>query len=181
MKLGRHALFLGAATVIALLGGASPAAMASSTPQSPAPAPVTVSAPVAVSPVVGGPTAAAKETATSTLTAAGTYYYGCTDDIGYTGAQEFWRCTGTSATSTWVGSTCAEGEYNAGSQYNVYDVYNLCNTRVWLHKYTYPKDVTAPDDWSVCVPPANGNTYPVLSPDYVHPENIMVSANTAAC
>ncbi len=38
----------------------------------------------------------------------------CGDGNGYNGANRFWRCTGSSATSQWVASTsCDQGEYNA--------------------------------------------------------------------
>jgi hypothetical protein len=98
----------------------------------------------------------------------------CGDDALPTGF-EFWRCTGSSATATFVGSSCNLGEYNAGSHYNVWAFVNNCNGRVWLHQYTYPTDTTS--GWSICTGPAHAGFFPG-NPE---PENIMVSANTASC
>jgi hypothetical protein len=100
----------------------------------------------------------------------------CGDDAVPTG-EDFWRCTGSSETAEFVGSSCAEGEYNAGSYYNVWAWVNNCPARVWLHQYTYPKDGTS--GWSVCIAPDSlGYWSPPANPE---PENIMVSANTASC
>jgi hypothetical protein len=104
----------------------------------------------------------------------------CGDGDGFTGAPEFWRCTGNSATSLWVGSSCKQNEYNAGSKYNVYAVWNYCSTRVWLHADKYPADETG--GWTFCVPPFG---FPDASEDIpstdVHPANIEVTANVNNC
>jgi hypothetical protein len=107
--------------------------------------------------------------------------YDCSDGDGFTGAPEFWRCTGTNPTSPWVGSSCTPNEYNAGSSYNVYAVDNYCSTRVWLHQYTYPTDENS-NGWAFCVPPYG---FPdaqetISSPDQ-NPKNIMVSNNVSDC
>jgi len=100
----------------------------------------------------------------------------CNDGIGMTTATLFWRCTGTARTSPWVGSSCSPGEYNAGSAYNVYIASNYCNTRVWLHEYTYPEDANS--GWGLCISP--GGEGPPAS-TYQHPENIQVTTNSAQC
>ena len=74
----------------------------------------------------------------------------CYDANGYNGAVGFWRCTGTSVSSPMVWSTCNQGNYNAGTYYNVYWWLNQCNTRVWLHEYTYPYDVN--NGWACVLP-----------------------------
>jgi hypothetical protein len=100
----------------------------------------------------------------------------CGDDAVPTG-NDFYRCTGSSETAAFVGSSCAEGEYNAGSYYNVWAWVNNCSTRVWLHEYTYPTDTTS--GWAICIPGGYlGYWSPPANPE---PENIMVSANTAYC
>lgn len=99
----------------------------------------------------------------------------CTDGYGYNGATEFWRCTGSAANARWVGNTCAQGEYNAGTYYNVYGIINNCGTRVWLHEYTYPQDVN--NGWAYCSTPYSATA--LSGP--IFPENIMVSANSATC
>jgi hypothetical protein len=102
----------------------------------------------------------------------------CGDDPQPSG-DEFYRCTGSSETATFVGSSCAEGEYNAGkgSYYNFWAFVNNCSTRVWLHEYPYPTDTTS--GWSICTPGGyEGYANPPANPE---PENIMVSANTAYC
>src|ERR1700753_201441 len=43
----------------------------------------------------------------------------CANGVGYSGGHSFWRCTGTSNNSRWVGSSCNPGQYNAGTEYNV--------------------------------------------------------------
>ncbi len=108
--------------------------------------------------------------------AAATATIPCGDDAVPTG-YEFWRCTGSSETAKFVGSSCTEGEYNAGSYFNVWAWVNNCYTRVWLHEYKYPKDVTS--GWAICIPGGYlGYWSPSANPE---PENIMVSANAAYC
>lgn len=125
--------------------------------------------------------AAAASTSTQTATVEQAYKQQaaasgpCTDGNGYTGATLFWRCTGGSATSRFVGSSCNQGEYNAGTNYNVWGAINLCGTRVWLHQFKYPKDQTS--GWSICIAPLTATVFSVGET----PQNIMVSANTASC
>jgi hypothetical protein len=85
----------------------------------------------------------------------------------------FWRCTGTS----WVAIGCSPSENNAGSAFNVLSEGNDCIYRVWLHQYTYPKDETS--GWTACIAP--GTYYATIPTKYQHPENIMISNNTAFC
>lgn len=130
----------------------------------------------------------AANTATSTVVATSFASYAasasasgpCTDGDGFSdGVTDFWRCTGSAANSRWVGSTCNEGEYNAGSYYNVYGAINECGDRVWLHEYTYPDDTNPSNPgWAVCVSPDGGG---LVAPDGIFPENIVVSANPANC
>jgi hypothetical protein len=104
----------------------------------------------------------------------------CYDANGYNGAVGFWRCTGTSPSSPLVWSTCNQGEYNAGSSYNVYWWLSQCNTRVWLHEYKYPTDVTS--GWAVCATPGgSAGSSGVMPSGDEHPQNIQVTANTSAC
>jgi hypothetical protein len=100
----------------------------------------------------------------------------CTDGVGINSSAQFWRCTGTSPSSPWVASSCNPGEYNAITYYNLYGAINACGTRVWIHEYTYPTDTTS--GWSWCYGPGVSED---LGPTYAHPENIMVSDNSAAC
>jgi hypothetical protein len=100
----------------------------------------------------------------------------CTDGNGFSkNITAMWRCTGSSPASRWVGSSCSQGEYNAGTFYNVYGAINECSTRVWLHEFYYPQDVN--NGWAACLQP--GYAQPFSSP--LFPENIMVSANPAPC
>jgi hypothetical protein len=85
----------------------------------------------------------------------------------------FWRCNGTS----WVPIGCSPSENNAGSVFNILSEGNDCVYRVWLHQYTYPKDETS--GWTACIAP--GTYYNVIPTEYQHPENIMISGNTAFC
>jgi hypothetical protein len=102
----------------------------------------------------------------------------CGDGNGYNGANRFWRCTGSSVTSDWVASTtCAEGEYNAITSYNVWGAINNCTTRVWLHQFMNPKDTTS--GWAICIPPASAVSW--IFPVNEAPQNFMISANSAAC
>lgn len=101
----------------------------------------------------------------------------CSDSNGFTASTSFWRCTGPNPSSRWVASSCAQGQYNAGTSYNVYGAVNFCGTRVWLHEFTYPQDVN--NGWSICFAP-NSNAEAVLSIP-VFPENIMVSNNPTSC
>lgn len=129
---------------------------------------------------VSAPAAAADAAATFKLAEPASAGNDCYDANGYNGAVGFWRCTGTSVSSLMVWSTCNQGNYNAGSYYNVYWWLNQCNTRVWLHQYTYSYDVN--HGWAVCATPSvNGGSSGVVPPADVHPENIQVTANTAAC
>ena len=104
----------------------------------------------------------------------------CGDGKGLGSTTEFYRCTGDLETSVWVGSSCAQNEYNAGSYYNVYAVMNYCSTRVWLHAETYPDDESG--GWTYCVPPYG---FPDANEDIpsadVHPANIQVTANKNNC
>jgi hypothetical protein len=121
---------------------------------------------------------AAATSADKPAAAAGEY---CLDGSGYSLNDEFYRCTGTSQTSAWVGSSCATGNHNAASSYNIYDARNECvgsegYVRVWLHQYT---DYANGNGWAICVnPDAYGQE---IDPDYQHPENIQVTTNTEAC
>ena len=99
----------------------------------------------------------------------------CTDGNGFTNSTSFWRCTGSDPTSRWVASSCAQGQYNAGTFYNVYGAINNCSTRVWLHEFTYPQYVN--NGWSICIAP---HFNPVFAAGEF-PENIMVSGNNASC
>src|ERR1700722_5142020 len=86
-----------------------------------------MTAPASARPV---PTSA-RTAATETRTASSN---DCSDGNGIGQAGQFYRCTGTSPASQLVGSSCNAGNYNAGTQYNVYIAFNTCDTRVWLHQ-----------------------------------------------
>jgi hypothetical protein len=113
-----------------------------------------------------------------TATAAQTTPVPCADEDGLSNNIEFWRCTGTSATSKWVGSTCDVGEYNAATTYNVYLAINDCSTRVWLHGLDYPLFETA-GGFAYCISPHS--TWVPAAGDSNFPENIQVSENTSSC
>lgn len=163
-------------TILAIGAAACMAAAFAAAMTAPASAQTTTSAPVTIT----APFAGAALTSAVTLHTAAASSQDCANGVGYTGLEGFWRCTGTSATSPWVGSSCAPGEYNAGSYYNVYLAVNFCAYRVWLHEYKYPADVN--NGWAVCVSPYLDSGYELsLNAGYQHPENIMVSNNTAAC
>jgi hypothetical protein len=100
----------------------------------------------------------------------------CYDGNGIGQAGQFYRCTGTSPSSQWVGSSCAAGNYNAGTQFNVYIAFNTCDTRVWLHEYPYPEWESS--GWTVC---ATIGVSDDIDPQYQHPENIYVSTNYSQC
>jgi hypothetical protein len=93
-------------------------------------------------------------------------------------APDFFRCTGLDESASWVGSSCNTGNYNAGSggAYNVSKWVNDCNTRVWLHQFTSPKDATS--GWSYCASPNENGTPPAQD---VNPENIQVVSNADPC
>jgi hypothetical protein len=104
----------------------------------------------------------------------------CSDLNGYNAATLFWRCTGSSPTSQLVGSSCNQGEYNAGTNYTVWGAINICSTRVWLHQDYFPADETS--GWSICIPPNFAD--PITQWEFPvgeSPRNIMVSANSANC
>jgi hypothetical protein len=106
----------------------------------------------------------------------------CGDGVGISSSTEFWRCTGSSETSTFVGSPCTQGSYNAGSYYNVWGAINECPTRVWLHENEIPPSGATPAGWSVCIAPAAD--YPYNAPIFtanLKPENIQVVANDSSC
>jgi hypothetical protein len=117
--------------------------------------------------------ASARSVQTSTQSAA---TGDCSDGNGIGSSGLFYRCTGTSPSSEWVGSSCGEGNYNAGSEYNVYIAFNTCDTRVWLHQFPYPKDENS--GWSFCATIGISDQMPS---EYQHPENIFVSANSSQC
>jgi hypothetical protein len=106
----------------------------------------------------------------------------CADQDGLSGSAEFWRCTGSSATSKWVGSSCNVNEYNAGDNgtYNVYLAINDCGTRVWLHGLDYP-EFTKDGGFADCINPHSsfapngGDGVPEF------PKNIQVTSNTSDC
>ena len=105
----------------------------------------------------------------------------CGDDTGLNLAErEFWRCTGTSLTSPWVGSTCTPGEYNAGTNYNVFWAINNCADRVWLHELTYP-DFTEYGGFAYCVNPGPEAVWIPAAGDSDFPENIQVTDNDSPC
>jgi hypothetical protein len=150
-----------------------------------------MTAPASAQTLASAPAAAYASTGQARLPAPGTTTFArpaataasvipCDDGVDYSPTQNFWRCTGTSVTSRWVASSCAEGEYNAATEYNVYGIINNCPSRVWIHEYMYPKDTTS--GWAECVGPIGyADSSGVVNSEYVHPENIMVSANTADC
>jgi hypothetical protein len=100
----------------------------------------------------------------------------CSDGNGIGSAGLFYRCTGTSPASEWVGSSCSEGNYNAGTEYNVYIAFNTCDTRVWLHQYPYPEDENS--GWTFCATIGVSDQVPA---EYQHPKNIFVSSNYSQC
>jgi hypothetical protein len=112
-------------------------------------------------------------------TAAATATIPCYDST-FSGAAEFWRCTGDSETSTMVGSSCSVSEQNAATYYNVYAALNLCTGRVWLHQNKYTSGT--PAGWAVCIAyyglPEGAYQYWGYN---LEPKNIQVSANTAYC
>jgi hypothetical protein len=99
----------------------------------------------------------------------------CNDPMNFP-TISFWRCTGATEGSPWVGSSCNVNNYNAGTSYNVYAWDNACGDRVWLHQYTYPKDVDK--GWSYCISPGSIGVTPT---QYRNPQNIEVVSNTAKC
>lgn len=99
----------------------------------------------------------------------------CTDGNGFSGATQFWRCTGSSASSRFVGSSCNQGQYNAGTNYNVWGAINLCPTRVWLHQLKFPAYQSG--GYAICVGPGFAGQFSVGE----FPQNIMVSSNRANC
>lgn len=164
MSRARQILFaVGIAVCLAAAFAVAGVAQASAQPKAPSPA--VVSAPIT----------------TAMLTKAAAASSDCADGIGLSSAtREFWRCTGTSATSTYVGSSCTPNEYNAKTEYNMYAAINDCLTRVWVHQYMYPKDTTA--GWTICFgPPGNASSIQTLKTADVHPQNIMVSNNPLSC
>ena len=106
----------------------------------------------------------------------------CADNDGLTGSADFWRCTGSGATSRWVGSSCNVNEYNAGDNgtYNVFLAINDCSTRVWLHALDFP-EFTSDGGFAICINPHSsfvpngGDGVPVF------PKNIQVTSNGSDC
>lgn len=124
------------------------------------------------------PAKAAAATSAETPAVVGEF---CLDNNGWSNNDEFYRCTGTAQTSSWVGSSCAPGNSDAKSSFNVYDARNECvgalgHVRVWLHEYT---DYTNGHGWAVCINP--GVTGQEIDPADQHPENIQVTTNTETC
>jgi serine/threonine protein kinase, bacterial len=90
-----------------------------------------------------------------------------------TGAS-IWRCNGTA----WLAISCTVAESNGTSgPYNVWQASNQCGDRVWLHQDAYPKDEKS--GWAYCISP--GATVKSVPAKYMHPLNIQVSDNPAAC
>jgi serine/threonine-protein kinase len=90
-----------------------------------------------------------------------------------TGAS-IWRCNGTA----WLAISCTVAESNGTSgPYNVWQASNKCGDRVWLHQDAYPADEKS--GWAYCISP--GATVKSVPAQYMHPLNIQVSDNPAAC
>jgi serine/threonine-protein kinase len=135
---------------------------AGATSAAPAPA-VTPAAPAAPAPAVT--TAAPAVTVTVSVGPCGAF--------PSTGAS-IWRCNGTA----WLAISCTAAESNGTSgPYNVWQASNKCGDRVWLHQDAYPKDEKS--GWAYCISP--GTTVKSVPAQYMHPLNIQVSDNPAAC
>jgi hypothetical protein len=94
---------------------------------------------------------------------------------------QFYRCTGTSESSSWVGLDCnIETNYNASnadSPFNVYAAYNNCPFRIWLHQYVNWDN----NGWSYCINPGYLTDVPIITAPYDHPLNIYMSDNPNNC
>jgi hypothetical protein len=125
------------------------------------------------------PTAASAVTANSSTVSASAAF-SCTANLPPQSPPQFWRCNG----SAWIGvgayniTNCASGNYNAGTVFTVRYNINGCNDRVWLHQYT---NYTNGHGWSYCISPAVLWGAKQTPSQYVNPENIQITTNTANC
>jgi serine/threonine protein kinase, bacterial len=159
--------------------GESPKASASSASAPVAPAVTTVSSAPSAPATSAAPVPATSAAPAPATSAAPAPAVTVTVSVGPCGAfpstgASIWRCNGTA----WLAISCTVAESNGTSgPYNVWQASNKCGDRVWLHQDAYPADQKS--GWAYCISP--GATVKSVPAQYMHPLNIQVSGNSAAC